>query len=57
MVEVLQSIGQILACLAMLGTIVLLALMRALGDVAMNGTLWTVIAGLTLGYFTYRVRH
>jgi hypothetical protein len=57
MVEMLQSIGQILACLAMLGTIVLLGLMRALGDVAMNGTLWTVIAGLTLGYVTYRVRH
>ena len=56
MVEMLQSIGQILACLAMLGTIILLALMRALGDVAMNGTLWVVIAGLTLGYVTYRVR-
>jgi hypothetical protein len=52
----LQSIGQILACLAVLGTIFLLALMRALGEVAMSGTLWAVIAGLTLGYLTYRIR-
>jgi hypothetical protein len=56
MVEMLQSIGQILACLAMLGTIVLLALMGAIGALAMNGTLWVVIAGLTLGYLTYCVR-